>query len=76
MKLSRAIQDIAAAAAALGATAASAHPGHASGGVTTLRHLLTEPDHVLMLLAVAGVGIAAVVASRRGARQDRRHRKD
>ena len=76
MDMSKAIHRIAVAAAAFSATGAWAHPGHGSGGTTSLAHLLTEPDHVLMLLAVVAVGIAAIVSSRRGARQNRRDRRD
>jgi hydrogenase/urease accessory protein HupE len=76
MDMLKATCKIAVAAAALAATGAWAHPGHASGGTTTLMHLLTEPDHVLMLLAAIGVGVAAVIAARRSPRQNRRDRRD
>lgn len=76
MDMSKATHRIAVAAAAFAATGAWAHPGHGSGGTTTLTHLLTEPDHVLMLLAALAVGVAAIISSRRGARQNRRDRRD
>ena len=64
----------------LASGAALAHPGHGEAGAnTTLLHLLTEPDHLLALLAVVGVGIAAVAAGRGerdSRRADRRKRGD
>lgn len=61
--------------AALGAGAAWAHPNHAEPAVTTtFLHLLTEPDHLLVLLA-AGVAVFALAPGRRG-RPSRKQRRD
>ena len=58
--------------AALGAGLAAAHPNHAEPGTTTtLLHLLTEPDHLLALVAAVGFGIWAV-RRQRGARDKQR----
>ncbi|MFO1220663.1 MAG: HupE/UreJ family protein [Burkholderiaceae bacterium] len=69
-------------AGALMAGAASAHPGHGAGTtlgfVDGLVHLLTEPDHVAMLVlaVVAGVAGAKAWRARRAARRaDRPHRR-
>jgi hypothetical protein len=76
MNRSKAIRAVAIAGAALAATAAGAHPNHADPGTTTtLLHLLTEPDHVLMILGAVGVGIAAVRMGRRAGR-GRRDRQE
>lgn len=59
------------AAVALATTAAWGHPNHAEQGAnTTLLHLLTEPDHLLVLLAAVGVGIWAVRRGRNARRKD------
>ena len=47
------------------AAGAQAHPGHA---VTELWHLLTEPDHLAMLLLPAIVAAALVLSRRRRGR--------
>jgi hydrogenase/urease accessory protein HupE len=65
------------AAAAFAAGTAFAHPGHGSpGATTTLTHLLTEPDHVLMLFAALAVGVIAVFRARRGRDSSRRQREE
>ena len=69
-------------AATMSTVAAVAHPGHAAtpafGFVEGLVHLLTEPDHLalLMLAVVIGVAAARACRARRDARRDastRRH---
>lgn len=61
------------AAAALAAGAAWGHPNHADPGTTaTLLHLLTEPDHLLMMLAaVVAVFVMAPKAERGRAQRKR-----
>ena len=55
------------AAFALLPTTATAHPGdHAQAGFqANLRHLITEPDHLVMM-AVALLAVAVVVWLRKG----------
>jgi hydrogenase/urease accessory protein HupE len=70
MKASKAIVV---AVAALAAGMAWAHPGHGQAeSTTTLFHLLTEPDHVLALLSVIGLAVAAIAASSSGREESRR----
>jgi hydrogenase/urease accessory protein HupE len=68
----KAIHRVAIAIASLAAAAASGHPNHADPGAsTTILHLLTEPDHLLMIVAAVGVGAWAVrrkLASRKSRR--------
>jgi hydrogenase/urease accessory protein HupE len=56
----------------LASGAVLAHPGHdtapAMGFWQGLEHLLTQPDHLGMLLAALGIGVFAVRAWRRGTR--------
>jgi hydrogenase/urease accessory protein HupE len=47
------------------ATAAQAHPGHA---VADLWHLLTEPDHLAMILLPLAIAAVAALARRRRGR--------
>jgi len=62
--------------AALGAGVAFAHPNHAEPGtVTTFLHLLTEPDHLLMIIG-AVVAVFALAPSRRRGRPSRKQRED
>ena len=62
--------------AALGAGAALAHPNHAEpGATTTILHLLTEPDHLLMLLAAVVAAFALVPSGKRD-RSARKQRRD
>ena len=64
----------------LASGAALAHPGHdtapAMGFWQGLEHLLTQPDHLGMLVAALGVGVIALrswrSASRRGIKAGRR----
>jgi len=37
--------------------AAVAHPGEHHGGFASLAHLLTEPDHLAMILGAVAVGV-------------------
>lgn len=37
--------------------AAFAHPGEHPGGFASLAHLLTEPDHLAMILGAVAVGV-------------------
>ena len=55
------------------APAALAHPGdHHEGWMATLVHLLTQPDHLALLLLAAGAGWAgARMLARRGDRPRR-----
>jgi small neutral amino acid transporter SnatA (MarC family) len=77
MNSSKAIRWLAIAAAAFAAGTALAHPGHASpGATTTIVHLLTEPDHVLMLIAALVVGVIAVRSGRAERRASRRQREE
>ena len=51
---------------------ASAHPGHVDGGaMAVLRHVLTEPDHLLALLALPAL-LAAVLWRWRRRRERKR----
>ena len=52
---------------------ALAHPDHGAGGwvSATLSHLLSEPDHLAMILAPLAFGIAWVVVRRRRLREAR-----
>jgi hydrogenase/urease accessory protein HupE len=52
------------------AASAHAHPGH---GIAELWHLLTEPDHLAMILLPAGIAAGILVARRRA--QARRVRR-
>jgi hydrogenase/urease accessory protein HupE len=62
--------------AALGAGVAFAHPNHAEPGtVTTFLHLLTEPDHLLVIIG-AVVAAFALAPSRRRDRSARKQRRD
>jgi len=62
--------------AALGASAALAHPNHAeAAATTTFLHLLTEPDHMLVLLG-AVVAVFALAPGRRRDRSSRKQRRD
>lgn len=49
---------------ALFASAAQAHPGH---GIAELWHLLTEPDHLAMVLLPVAIAAVAVLTRRRRA---------
>jgi hydrogenase/urease accessory protein HupE len=72
MNTRKAIHQAAIAMASLAAAAAWGHPNHADPGThTTILHLLTEPDHLLMIVAAVGVGIWAV-RRRRGAGEKQR----
>ena len=63
--MSKASRNLILVIASLASAAAWAHPGHGDlSANTTLMHLLTEPDHILAILAVAGVAIAAIASSR------------
>ena len=50
-----------------------AHPDHGAGGwlSAALSHLLSEPDHLAMILAPLAFGIAWVVVRRRRLREAR-----
>lgn len=62
--------------AALGAGVAFAHPNHAEPGtVTTFLHLLTEPDHLLVII-VAVVAVFALAPGRRRGGPSRKQRED
>jgi len=64
-----AIQQAVITVATLAAATAWGHPNHADAASnTTLLHLLTEPDHLLMLFAAVGVGVWAV---RRGRNKEK-----
>lgn len=68
-----ALQRAAIALASAGALSAYGHPNHADAGAnTTFLHLVTEPDHLLMIVAAVAVGLWA--ARRRNVA--RRQRKD
>lgn len=70
MNSRKAVRQAVLALVALGAGFAFAHPNHAEPGTaTTILHLLTEPDHLLAILAAVGVGIWAV---RRGSADKQR----
>lgn len=59
------------AAATLAAAAAWGHPNHADPGAgATVAHLLTEPDHLLALLAAASAVLWAVRRAIVRARKD------
>ena len=76
MKSSKAIGRAVALVAAAAAGMAWAHPGHGdTTTATTLFHLLTEPDHVLAILSVIGLGVAALGASS-SSRSERRDRRE
>ena len=47
----------------LAASAAHAHPGH---GIAGLWHLLTEPDHLALLLLPLAIGLGLWLSRRRG----------
>jgi hydrogenase/urease accessory protein HupE len=67
-----ALQRAAIALASAGALAAYGHPNHADAGAnTTFLHLLTEPDHLLMIVAAVAVGLWAA-RRRHAARKQRR----
>ena len=75
MNSSKAIRRVTIAIATLAAGVAWAHPGHGEpGATTTLLHLLTEPDHLLAILAVIGAGAWAV--GRGHGRSARKQRRD
>ena len=75
MNSRKAVRQTLLALAALGAGVALAHPNHAEAGTTTtFLHLLTQPDHLLALLAAIAVGVGAVADLRR--RSDRKPRRD
>jgi hydrogenase/urease accessory protein HupE len=77
MKSSKAIRWMVIAAAACAAGAAFAHPGHGSPGTTTtLTHLLSSPDHVLMLVAAVAAGVAALRGAIRGHESRRRKQRE
>jgi urease accessory protein len=69
------------AALLLAAGVASAHPGHGApsfdGLLATLRHLLTEPDHVALLAVVVAAAWAGTRAwrSRRAGDDSQRRRQ-
>lgn len=55
--------------------AAQAHPGEHPGGFASLTHMLTEPDHLAMLLGA--VALAYFIHRRiRRQRSERRHRQN
>ncbi|HEU4778467.1 MAG TPA: hypothetical protein VFS58_01160 [Steroidobacteraceae bacterium] len=56
------MQRAAAVVLALLSTVAQAHPGHA---VADLWHLLTEPDHLALILLPVAIAAVAVLARRR-----------
>jgi hydrogenase/urease accessory protein HupE len=61
MNSRKAVPQVAVAIASLAAAAAWGHPNHADPGTsTTILHLITEPDHLLALVAAVGVGVWAV----------------
>ena len=73
MNSRKAVQHLAVAIASLAAAAAWGHPNHADPGASaTILHLVTEPDHLLAIVAAVGVGIWGV----RRARAARRERRD
>lgn len=74
MTIMKLVSRSSAAALLIGAAAASAHPGHdaqahAMGWWQGLVHLLSEPDHLLLLAGGVVLVLAAVrgLRSRRGA---------
>jgi hydrogenase/urease accessory protein HupE len=72
MNLRKTIQRAVIGAASLAAAAAWAHPNHADANATaSLLHLLTEPDHLLAILAAVGV-VAWAIRRNRGSRGTRR----
>ena len=72
MNSRKAVQRAVIAIATLCAAAAWGHPNHAEPGAqTTLLHLLTEPDHLLAIIAAVGVGIWAVRRGRAGGKERR-----
>lgn len=67
MNSSKVGRQVILAAAALAAGAAWGHPNHADPGTTTtLLHLLTEPDHLLVMLAAIFAVFVLVPKFRRG----------
>ena len=66
MEYTKALRRVSIIVAALVACAATAHPAHGSpdGESATLFHLLTQPDHLLVLIALVGAIVAAVVILR------------
>jgi hydrogenase/urease accessory protein HupE len=73
MNSRNAAQKITVAIASLAAALAWGHPNHAEPGTsTTILHLITEPDHLLAIVAAVGVGIWGV---RRGL-ASRKQRRD
>ena len=77
MNSSKAIRQVILAIATLAATAAWAHPNHAEPGApTTLLHLLTEPDHLLAIVAAIGAGAWAAARRRANGRAARKQRRD
>jgi len=71
----KALGRIMVAVAALAAGMAWAHPGHGTTGGTTLYHLFTEPDHVLAILSVIGVAVAAIAATTGGEQSHRQNKR-
>ena len=60
MNSRKAVRQVVLALVALGAGMAFAHPNHSEpGSTTTFLHLITEPDHLLALLAALAVGVGA-----------------
>ena len=77
MNSSKVIRQATLAIATLAASAAWAHPGHAEpGATTTLMHLLTEPDHLIALVAAIGIGAWVVGRTVIGRGAGRKHRED
>jgi hydrogenase/urease accessory protein HupE len=75
MNSRKAVRLVVLALAALGAGMAFAHPNHSEpGSTTTFLHLLTEPDHLLALLAALAVGLGAFGGLRH--RAERTGRRD
>jgi hydrogenase/urease accessory protein HupE len=58
--------------------AAFAHPGEHPGGFASLVHLLTEPDHLAMLIGAAALGyfIHRRIRHQRAERARRQHDQD
>lgn len=72
MNSRKAVQQLAVAIASVAAAAAWGHPNHADPGAsTTILHLITEPDHLLALVAAVGVGIWGVRRSLASRKQRR-----
>ena len=72
MNSRKAARGIVIAIASLAAAAAWGHPNHADPGTnTTILHLITEPDHLLAIVAAVGAGVWGIRRSLASRKQRR-----